>query len=63
MLEQSHDAAGLGERVMGGAGGTTEPGTTALYTRSMPGGGYVRVELLVADPSGRIIPRAPIPPC
>ena len=48
MLEHPNDAAGLGE-FMHGTGGLADTGATALYTRSMPGGGYVRVELLVAD--------------
>ena len=48
MLEQRNDAAGLGERAALGAG-MAGPGARALYTRTMPGGGSVRIELLVSD--------------
>lgn len=41
MLEQEPRDAGEGER--------TTRASEALYTRPMPGGGYVRVELLVSD--------------
>lgn len=41
MLEQEPRDAGEGER--------TTRESEALYTRPMPGGGYVRVELLVSD--------------
>jgi len=71
MLEQPNDAAGPGEGRMGGGSAPSGQGATALYTRSMPGGGYVRVELLVADRGnvghehrrGRVViePRAGVP--
>ena len=41
MLEQGPRDAGAGERA--------PRENEALYTRPMPGGGYVRVELLVSD--------------
>ena len=41
MLEQESRDAGQGER--------TSTTSEALYTRPMPGGGYVRVELVVSD--------------
>jgi hypothetical protein len=41
MLEQEPRDAGEGER--------TPRASEALYTRPMPGGGYVRVELVVSD--------------
>ena len=41
MLEQDLRDAGEGERTPGAS--------EALYTRPMPGGGYVRVELVVSD--------------
>lgn len=40
MLDQLYDAD---------AGGRDAGATQALYARSMPGGGYVRVELVVSD--------------
>lgn len=43
MLEQQGDAAGLGARELAVAA------STPLYTRTMPGGGYVRVELVSGD--------------
>lgn len=45
MLEQHEDVAGLGERTKTGQGSerrTTQP----LYTRMLPGGGFVSVELV-----------------
>lgn len=41
MLDSQNDVAAQGDRTMAGA--------QAVYTRTMPGGGYVRVELLVSD--------------
>ena len=43
MLEQEPRNAGAGER--------TPRASEALYTRPMPGGGYVKVELVVSDRS------------
>jgi hypothetical protein len=42
MSEQAHD-----EQSVRGAGIVTEP----VYSRAMPGGGYVRAELLVSQPA------------
>lgn len=42
MSEQAHDG-----RSMNGAGMLTQP----VYSRAMPGGGYVRAELLVSQPA------------
>ena len=40
MLDHQHDV---------GAGGGRPAAVRSLYTRPMPGGGYVRVELVVSD--------------
>lgn len=71
MLEQWNDAAGPGEQAARSAGALGDPGTRALWTRAMPGGGSVRVELLLSDHGnaggerrrGRVIiePREPSP--
>lgn len=42
MSEQAHDGGAVA-----GAGFQTEP----VYSRAMPGGGYVRAELLVSQPA------------
>ena len=51
MLDPQHDAAVSGDRTTGTTGTTDVASRTsqAVYTRTMPGGGYVRVELLVSD--------------
>lgn len=71
MLDQWNDAAGSGEQAARSAGVTGDVNARALYTRAMPGGGSVRVELLVSDRGdvgaerrrGRVIiePREPSP--
>lgn len=48
MLDQLNDAAVPGERTNRGQGAGVR-GVQPLYTRSMPGGGSVRVELVVSD--------------
>jgi hypothetical protein len=44
VLDQREDARGQGAR-----DGVSFSETRALYTRTMPGGGYVKVELVVSD--------------
>lgn len=46
MVDLQNDAAGRG---VAGRTGEIASAVRTLYTRTMPGGGYVRVELLVAE--------------